>query len=271
MSTLNNQNNANDNHIGNIYKDAGDFVATISSKYEDKNAPQLIILRDIINMLSTGLVIQAGNEIQRLWEKEVLNTAIYRLHKDNAEALFGDNGIVQMFAEKHLRPFITWQDGSPIANTWEGQVFPLTEDFLSILRSGEQAVLNKPHDKYKISIYTQPTIVNFGAKVLPNATKIVLDCNDNQQEIINKNYPIARTIDFEPKKCSSVNISIIFPQFELQHKFNSFGEFIAAFQEGEITLYSYDFTQQNALLKEANINEIKLRILPDNTQNFLAD
>ena len=51
---------------------------------------------------------------------------------------------------------------------------------------------------------------NFGAKVLPNATRIVLDCNDNQQEIINKNYPIARTIDFEPKKCSSVNISIIF-------------------------------------------------------------
>ena len=270
-NTENNQNNANNNHIGNIYKDAGDFVATISSKYEDKNAPQLIILRDIINMLSTGLVIQAGNEIQRLWEKEVLNTAIYRLHKDNAEALFGDNGIVQMFAEKHLRPFITWQDGSPIANTWEGQVFPLTDDFLSILRSGEQAVLNKPQDKYKISIYTQPTIVNFGAKVLPNATRIVLDCNDNQQEIINKNYPIARTIDFEPKKCSSVNISIIFPQFELQHKFNSFGEFIAAFQEGEITLYSYDFTQQNALLKEANINEIKLRILPDNTQNFLAD
>lgn len=261
----------NDFNANNLYKSAEDFITTISSKYEDKNSPQLVILRDMLTLLSTGLIIQAGNEIQRLWENEVLNTPVYRLHKDNAEALFGDNGIVQMFATKHLQPFITWRDGNPMANVWENQVFPLTDDFLSILRNGEQVVLNKPQDKYKISVYTQPTIVNAGAKVLPNATKIVLVCKENQQEILNRNYPLARTFEFEPKVCSAVNITVMFPQFELQHKFDSFGEFIAAFQEGEITLYADSFVNQQAVLKEANINEIKLRILPDNTQNFLAD
>lgn len=277
-NTTNNNNDSNNTteknseyNANNLYKNAEDFIATISSKYDDKNSPQLVILRDMLNLLSTGLVIQSANEIQRLWENEVLNTPVYRLHKDNAEALFGDNGIVQMFATKHLQPFITWRDGNPMANVWENQVFPLTDDFLSILRNGEQVVLNKPQDKYKISIYTQPTIVNAGAKVLPNATKIVLDCKENQQEILNRNYPLARTFEFEPKLCSAVNITVMFPQFELQHKFDSFGEFIAAFQEGEITLYAESFANQQGILKEANINEVKLKILPDNTQNFLAD
>ena len=235
------------------------------------SAPSATLFKDMLHFTAQGLTVQAAHTLQSSWESEVLNSPTV-LYRQDDSSIYGKEGLVQTFATKRLKPFLTRQDQAPAAARWGTVQFPFTRDFLALLARVEAEGVAPPRvpvQNRTVLLHTQPTLVNADAKEWPESTSLSLRCQNQNNEVVNRNYPKNGTFLYTADQCGKAELSINFPSFTLKRTFASFADFVQDFQYGEREYQSTDFPEAVEQLKNAGVRSLVVRILPDNTAGIV--
>lgn len=249
------------------------LARTSADAHLQPNSPGSQVLRGLLEFMAQGLSTVAAKDLQRKWEKEVLESPINLYRQNDMAALHGEGGVVRKFMETHLKPYLAREHGLVIAETWNkgwnSKPFPFTNDFLQSLTASEVIGTAPPKANYEVLLHSQPTLVNVDAREKPNATVVNLKCHPQSYELNNRNYPVDQLFVFTPDQCGQTVLSLRFPSFNLEKRYEDFSEFVTEFQYGERIFSVADFPEATDKLAQARVNTIEVRILPDQALQLL--
>ena len=252
------------------YTDAEkDFTEAFRTFRDKTNSPARNLLHGMLDFIAQGTTVQAARMLQHDWENDVLSSPAALYRQDDVEALFGSDGVVQNFVNTKLKAFLTRQDREIVAARWGRLTFPFTTDFLSALSRAEVIAADPPKDTYYVLLRSQPTLVNTDAKVRPDSTEVTLQCQGRESRLVNRNYPRDEKFQYDENLCGQTMLEMRFPSFTLRKTYASFTEFLQDFAYGERVFTPEDFPDDAADMKDADIREITVRILPDNVADVL--
>jgi type VI secretion system protein ImpL len=253
----------------NNYIKAEQNLKEVLEVMSDKTSDSCVqIMRDLLYFSGQAVVIQAGNELQNIWNNEVLTSPEALYHADDRTILYGEKGLVPTFINAHLKPFVARDTLGMVAKTWLGLSFPFTTDFLRSLTGAEQISAHPAKEQYTVLLRSSPTLVTPSATVRPDSTTITLQ-DSTASTLVNRNYPKAKQFVYSPKTSGMVTVEIAFPAFSVQYSYQDFLTFLAEYQYGEHVYAAADFPDKQAMLNDAGIQEITVRILPDNAVDLL--
>ena len=232
-------------------------------------SPARTLLSGMLDFIAQGTTVQAARMLQQEWESDVLSSPAALYRQDDVEALFGSEGVVQTFVSDKLKPFLTRQDRELVAARWGRLTFPFTTDFLSTLSRAEIIAADPPKDTFYVLLRSQPTLVNVDAKVRPDSTELTLQCQGRENRLVNRNYPRNEKFQYSAEECGAVSLELRFPAFTLTRSYASFTEFLRDFAYGERVFGPEDFPDEAEDMKNANLRQITVRILPDNVADVL--
>ena len=122
-------------------------------------------------------------------------------------------------------------------------------------RVGKDA-LNKP---YAVQISALPTDANPEATKKPHETRLVLQCATGNQELVNHNFPIKKTMQWTPQGCTDVTIEVYVGDAILKRIYSGprgFLHFLAEFNSGRLLLRASDFPEQAGVLSGYKIRNV---------------
>jgi type VI secretion system protein ImpL len=206
---------------------------------------------------------ETGCQLQTVWENEVLVEIQGVSDQLNIQQfMFGDEGYALKYAKGPAGPFI----GRSLSKGYYakrvfGLQIPFEKDFLSYLSRGARSA--RPiKTSYEVTFRAQPTSVNRGARILPHATRLELECAESTQTLINRQYPIKKTFVWSPQSCGNVLLEIEVGNLILSRKYTgyqAFGKFLMDFSTGQKTFKSTDFPNQRAALERLGIDTITVK------------
>lgn len=246
-----------------------DFTEAFRSFRDGAASPARSLLQGMLEFIAQGTTVQAARMLQQEWENDVLSSPAALYRQDDVEALFGNEGVVQTFVSDKLKPFLTRQDRELVAAHWGNLTFPFTTDFLGMLSSAEIIAADPPKDTFYVLLRSQPTLVNVDAKVRPDSTELTLLCQGRENRLVNRNYPRNEKFQYSSEECGAVSLELRFPAFTLTRSYASFTEFLRDFAYGERVFGPEDFPDEAEDMKNANLRQITVRILPDNVADVL--
>ena len=245
------------------------FSEAFASFHSEVQSPARRLLYGILDFVVQGVTVQTARTLQHDWENEVLSSPAALYRQDDVEALFGDKGVVQDFANTRLKPFLARQDKELVAARWGNVAFPFTADFLGLLARAEIIAAEPPKDTYYVLLRSQPTLVNVDARERPDFTEVSLQCQDRETRLVNRNYPRDERFQYTVAQCGRTSLELRFPSFTLRRDYSSFTEFLQDFEYGERIFGPEDFPDEVVKMQEAGVRSITVRILPDNVADVL--
>lgn len=232
--------------------------------------PGKLLLYDMLETVKQGLTVETAKALQHSWEIEVLGSPA-NLYAANSEVLYGPEGVVSVFMNTHLKPFVSRRGSALVSANWGRLSFPFTTDFLvSLTRAEAVAAAPAPRESYPVLLRSQPTLVNIEARKRPDTTTVSLQCEGKNLQLTNRNYPREQTFDYNVEKCGKTDLRIQFPGFELTRNYASFADLLEEFQYGERQFSAQDFPDSAKELAAAQVENITVRLLPDNIAEVLA-
>lgn len=197
------------------------------------------------------ITMEAGCELQELWEGQVLSEVEHVPADKLREKLFGKGGVVNAFVKGPAKPFLRRDSRGWAQQSVYGVSFPFFDDFFYFLDEGARGVQQR-QPLYKVTLSTIPTTVNEGVKEDPHATRLVLDCGSEPQVLNNFNYQESRVFNWKPDECGSTTLSIQFSGVTATRVYEGprgFALFLKEFRDGTKTFTPSDFpAQKNALI-----------------------
>lgn len=230
----------------------------------DRVSPLKNIFIGMLDFVGQGVIVQAANELQDIWEMEILANPANLYSNGDTGSLYGEKGIVSEFVHTRLAPFIKRTPGGIIANVWNDIPFPFTEDFLTSLSRAEQVAAAPARDEYVIMLRSSPTLVNVDATLRPDMTVLTLRGDREDQTLTNRNYPRQQAFTYRPKEHGETVLELRFPSFTLRQTWPTFIDFLENMKGGDYIFTPEDFPTQAERLARAGIREITVRILADN-------
>ena len=252
-------------------------------------AGPLMYLRDYV-------CLEAACQLNALWEQDVLVEIEGVGDKSKVNSLlFESGGYGLRFIQGPAAPFLkrSLKKGFYPA-TALGRMLPFKKSFLTFLTEGIRMARFKPDirfdeepppelalgvampadesptgtvipepvqlkDSYRVLVAARPTSVNRGATIMPHAVNLEMVCGDRSTTLINLNYPVQKTFDWQPESCDEVRIQIEVGSLLLQKKYEgklAFPLFVKDFQAGNHLFTPADFPDQAKALKRMRIKTI---------------
>ncbi len=247
----------------------------------DADNPIAFLMQGPLRFLAHTLTCASALTVQKYWEATVLAPAIILPQEKFAQALAGEQGLLQAFVTNVAAPFLNRQVGSYTTKTWLDTSFPFTEDFLSFVQQGNVVGMNLPQDSYEISMFSQTSNVNADAKERlqyfelsttgPAGTDAVTGApTTGAITLRNSNYPARKTFTYVPKTPHVVRLTLSFPSTTLSYVYPDMPAFLKDFAYGERIFTPEDFPAQTETLKSLGIQQITIRILPENAAAIVA-
>jgi len=113
-----------------------------------------------------------------------------------------------------------------------------------------------------VTVNGLPTESNDNARVQPHATKLLLQCMDSQQSVVNMNYPVSKVLTWSSQRCGGVIFSIEVGNLSLMKSYSgpeAFAKFLMEFGSGTRTFSPDEFPKEAAQLKGMGIRYIKVQ------------
>jgi hypothetical protein len=260
------------------YQEAKRRLATALARFSRQGLatemPQAQIFASLLDFSSNGIVLEAALAVQQNWESKVLSNPVHRFSSTDADKMYGKEGIVSTFVQTDLQPFLERRVDGTVAATWEGNVFPFTDDFLHFAGSSEEWAARfhaAPEAEHSVRIRSSPPRVNVEAGSKPNAYTLSLACQDKNWQLINRNYPHDEYFVYNAARCGQVTLRVEFPSFTLERQWPDFLRFARDFLYGEKDFTPEDFPESAALLKKAKVKSLRIPLLPDGAARLLQD
>jgi hypothetical protein len=256
------------------YTQAKDRLATALMLFDNSDLPQKQVFRSLLDFAGHGIAVKTALALQDDWETKVLSSPVTRYRSDDSGKMYGSDGIVTAFVNTEAAPFLQFRANGITAASWDGHVFPFTEDFLAFLHHSEEWAVfmsSSATAEESVLMRSSPPVVNVDAKSRPNSVTFTLFCGDKNWQIINRNYPRSERLIFDKTKCGGVDIAIAFPSFEATKHYRDFIAFLEDFQYGEKDFVPEDFPEAKGMLEEANVKTLKLRLIPDGAGRLLQE
>jgi len=211
---------------------------------------------------------ESACHLQSLWEKEVLaDTQGISDQAQLNQLLFSPDGLATKFIKGPAAAF-TGRDlkRGYYAKEVFGRSIPFEQAFLTFFSRAKVGIaasaMTGAASDNTVTVSGLPTEANDNARVQPHATKLILQCMDAQQSVVNMNYPVSKVLTWSGQRCGGVIFSIEVGNLSLVRTYSgpeSFAKFLMEFPGGQHTFYPDDFPKEAPLLKNMGIRYIKVQ------------
>ncbi|GFO66908.1 type VI secretion system protein ImpL [Geomonas limicola] len=206
---------------------------------------------------------EGASQLQELWEEQVLAATQGLSGQQAAALLLGPDGAVWRFVKGPAAPFLTASLSGFRLRELTGASLPIDAALLRYLGKGVEtraavAALAKPVS-YPVGIRGLPTDSNRDAKVRPHATRLELLCSGSSQQLVNQNYPVARTFQWSPENCSDVTLQIEVGDLVLTRHYpgaQGLPDFLRDVQGGRRSFPAHEFPSEQQALKRLGVKTI---------------
>jgi len=186
--------------------------------------------------------------LQQKWEEEVLAEGKNLAGWDFVDALQGDAGKIWTFQNQYLEAFLTKEPRRGyVPKRLYNDALDLSSAFLRIANLGKLG--GRAFDRsYRVRVAALPNSANPGATVQPHRTQLVLQCGTENQDLVNLNYPIAKTFNWNPRECSDVVLEIAVGDAVLVKRYpgyDGFLKFLRDFQSGSRLFRADEFPAEH--------------------------
>lgn len=236
----------------------------------DNSNPAKALMIGLLDFTRQAIIVQAARDLQHQWEAEVLSSPANLYRPEDIPALFGETGVVTVFINTRLKPFIKRQKVDFVPTVWARSSFPFTTDFLYMISRGEAVAAAPARSSYSVLLRSQPTLVNIEARERPDATVVTLQCTGKSTQLVNRNYPHDQTFEYDVEACGEAVLAVDFPSVKLQRRYANFADLLEEFQYGERNFGRDAFPESADKLASLLINDITVRLLPDNVADVLS-
>lgn len=205
------------------------------------------------------LLHEAEAQIQKQWSAEVIAQGTGLSGWELVDALQGFSGKVWEFQKNALDPFLRNAPGKGYEpRVLYGASVKFSPGFLNLLNRGRvgKDALNKP---YAVQISALPTDANPEATKKPHETRLMLQCASGNQELVNHNFPIRKTMQWTPQGCADVTIEVYVGDAILKHIYSGhrgFLRFLSEFNSGRLVLRASEFPEQAGILSGYKIRTV---------------
>lgn len=238
-------------------------------KPDIKNDPFWCLLIDPINELWRFSVDQAGDHLQYLWDREVLVKIEDVSDRQRlSEMLFGGQGFVDNFIQKHAGPFVERSSSRGYhSKKMRGCAIPFKSSYFSFMKSGKRWLAasasgsgsNATAKDHRVTISAFPTDVNIEAHIKPHMTRLTIENIDGDDVLENKQYPIEKTFTWSSNKSGDVTVQIMLGDITLTRKYTgscAFCKFVRDFRGGKRTFTVRDFPGYRHEFERLGVNKI---------------
>ena len=211
---------------------------------------------------------ESACHLQGAWEKEVL-VDVQDITDTNQlnQLLFAPDGLATKFIKGTTAPFVGRDlKRGYYAKEVYGRSIPFETSFLKFFSSAKVglpvAAMAAAASDNTVTVNGLPTEANDNARVQPHATKLILQCMDQQQSLVNMNYPVSKTLTWSTGRCGGVIFSIEVGNITLTKSYagpEAFAKFLIDFPGGQHTFSPDDFPKEMALLRGLGIKYIKVQ------------
>lgn len=233
-------------------------------------SPGRSLMTGLLDFARQATIVQAARELQHQWEAEVLSSPVNLYRPTDIPAMFGETGVITTFMNTRLKPFVRRQGADFVPAAWQRVPFPFTTDFLRSISRGEAVAAAPARAAYSVLLRSQPTLVNIEARERPDATTVTLQCTGKSTQLVNRNYPQNQTFDYVVEECGEAVLKVDFPSVHLQRQYANFADMLEEFQYGERKFGREDFPESADRLAAILVNDITVRLLPDNVTDVLS-
>ena len=205
--------------------------------------------------------------LQGAWEKEVLVDVqgISDTSQLN-QLLFSPEGLATKFIKGPAAPFVSrdLRRGYYAKEVYSRSI-PFETSFLrfySGAKVGLPAAAMAAASDNTVTVNGLPTEANDNARVQPHTTRLTLQCMDQQQSLVNMNYPVSKTLTWSNARCGGVIFSIEVGNITLTKNYagpEAFAKFLLDFPGGQHTFSPEDFPKERAALRGLGIKYIKVQ------------
>lgn len=205
------------------------------------------------------LMRESESQLQKQWTSDVIAQGTGLSGWELVEALQGFSGKVWEFQKNALDPFLRNAGGKGYEpRVLYGASINFSPGFLNLLNRGRvgKDALNKP---YAVQISALPTDANPDATKKPHETRLMLQCATGNQELVNHNFPIKKTIQWTPQGCTDVTIEVYVGDAILKRIYSGhrgFLHFLAEFNSGRLLLRASEFPEQAGVLSGYKIRNV---------------
>jgi type VI secretion system protein ImpL len=211
---------------------------------------------------------ESACHLQGVWEKEVL-VDVQGISDTNQlnQLLFAPDGLATKFIKGTAAPFVGRDlKRGYYAKEVYGRSIPFETAFLKFFSSAKVglpvAAMAAGASDNAVTVNGLPTEANDNARVQPHATKLILQCMDQQQSIVNMNYPVSKVLTWSSGRCGGVIFSIDVGNLTLTRSYSgpeAFAKFLMEFPGGQHTFSPNDFPKEASLLRGMGIRYIKVQ------------
>jgi type VI secretion system protein ImpL len=243
------------------------FKMLMSSSQVPATEPFWSLVSGPINFLWAYACQESSCRLQEIWEKEVL-VEVQGISDPMQlnQLMFSPEGYGTKFIKGPAAPFVSRSvGGGYAAKQVIGRTIPFEmafKGFFSRARVGQAvaaAPAGPPPDSTVI-VEGLPTETNEGARTQPNATRLELQC-DQQQSLVNMNYPVRKAFTWSSQRCTGVTFAIDVGSMTLTRNYSgpdAFVTFLKDFPGGSRTFSAAEFPGKRAMLRAMGISFIKV-------------
>jgi type VI secretion system protein ImpL len=201
--------------------------------------------------------------LQSQWEEQVLSGTPGMTGQQAAAVVVGTDGPVWKFVKGPAAPFLCRTVRGYRAKEVLGGAVPFEAALFSFLDRGNlaQAAALTRQSNYSVGIKGLPTDANPGARVMPQATRLELQCGGSTQSLANLNYPVGKTFNWSPDNCGDVQLQIEIGDLVLSRTYlgpQAFSGFLRDFVDGKRIFYPRDFPGESSALAKLGIKYIRV-------------
>jgi type VI secretion system protein ImpL len=202
---------------------------------------------------------EAACHLQERWEQEVL--AEVQGARNWQQLVLGKDGYATKFVKTGgpAAPFIEFRMKEGYrAKRKLGGTIPFEASFLAFIQKGRTAA-TATIENYRVTIKGLPTGANPGARRLPRLTSLELQCGNEVQSLLNRNYPIEKSFNWSSENCGDVVFKIEVGSVVLSKRYTgylAFPKFLKDFREGRRKFHVDEFPEEKASLKRMGIKYI---------------
>jgi type VI secretion system protein ImpL len=237
------------------------------------------LLTQPLDLLWKYTVDRAGCHLQRRWDEQVLAEIQGVNDRQRLVALlFGDKGLVDRFNQKQARPFIKLSSRRGYhARTLRECRIPFRRSYFGFLVSGKKWAREsggQVRSNYPVDVVALPTDVNNEAKIKPHMTQLVVQSDQGDMELVNRQYPIEAKFNWAPAACGDVLLQIMLGDIALTKRYTgycAFGKFLRDFRGGRKVFTVRDFPEYAPAFHRMAVREIEVvyRFQPSQVEPIL--
>ncbi|MCD8349531.1 MAG: hypothetical protein LUC93_02855, partial [Planctomycetaceae bacterium] len=224
------------------------------------------------NLFMHAAVRAAAEEVHQDWEETLL-----AMPADMRDEVTLEEGILieaslQAFLNGAAKPYLAVWRGLRLPKMVMGTSFPWTDEFIAWLQRWELISLAARRE-YPVRVRILPVTVNSSASKFPRGLTFSVACSDKPVAATMYNYGSAVHLNWNPKHCADVTVTVHFDDHDLVRVFPGpmgFADFLNALKGGRLEYAAHDFPEYTDRLSKCGIKSVFAAFAVEGGEAILA-